>query len=48
VGQTSGLPVSRASGPVFRLHQVHGAGGSVNWQTGGLPQCACEGVHTAG
>jgi hypothetical protein len=29
VGQTSGLPVSRASGPVFRLHQVHGAGGSV-------------------
>jgi heterodisulfide reductase subunit A len=37
VGQTSGLPVSRASGPEFRPHQVHGAGGSVNRQTGGLP-----------
>ena len=37
LGQTSGLPVSRASGPVFRPHPVHGAGGSVNWQTGGLP-----------
>jgi hypothetical protein len=37
VGQTSGLPVSRASGPEFRRHQVHGAGGSVNRQTGGLP-----------
>jgi len=37
VGQTSGLPVRRASGPEFRRHRGHGAGGSVNRQTGGLP-----------
>jgi len=37
VGQTSGLPVNRASGPEFCRHQVDGAGGSVNRQAGGLP-----------
>jgi len=37
VGQTSGLPVRRASGPVFRPHSAQGAGGSLNRQTGGLP-----------
>jgi len=37
VGQTSGLPVSPASGPVFRPHYLYGAGGSLNRQTGGLP-----------
>jgi hypothetical protein len=33
VGQTSGLPVRRASGPKFRPPQGRGAGGSVNRQT---------------
>jgi len=37
VGQTSGLPVSRASGPVFRRPDGHGVRDSVNRQTGGLP-----------
>ncbi len=37
VGQTSGLTVGRASGPEFPHPQDHGAGGSVNRQTGGLP-----------
>ena len=36
VGQTSGLTVGRASGPEFPHSQDHGAGGSVNRQTGGL------------
>ena len=36
VGQTSGLTVRRASGPEFPPCQDHGAGGSVNCQTGGL------------
>ena len=37
VGQTSGLPVNRASGPVFRRPYGHGVRDSVNRQTGGLP-----------
>ena len=37
VGQTSGLPVSRASGLALRRPRGHGAGGPVNRQTGGLP-----------
>ena len=37
VGQTSGLPIGRASGPVFRPHPGHRAGGPVNWQAGGPP-----------
>jgi hypothetical protein len=37
VGQTSGLPVSRTSGPVLVRRHRHGAGGSVNRQAGGLP-----------
>jgi len=36
VGQTSGLTVGRASGPESPHPQAHGAGGSVNRQTGGL------------
>ena len=36
VGQTSGLTVGRASGPEFPHSQDHGAGGSVDRQTGGL------------
>ena len=36
VGRTSGLTVGRASGPEFTHPQDHGAGGSVNRQTGGL------------
>ena len=36
VGQTSGLTVGRASGPESPHSQTHGAGGSVNRQTGGL------------
>ena len=35
VGQTSGLPVNRASGPVFRRPDGHGVRDSVNRQTGG-------------
>ena len=36
VGRTSGLTVGRVSGPEFTHPQDHGAGGSVNRQTGGL------------
>jgi len=36
VSQTSGLTVGWASGPEFPHCQDHGAGGSVNRQTGGL------------
>jgi len=36
VGQTSGLTVSRVSGPEFLPPLGHGVGDSVNRQTGGL------------
>ncbi|MCX6913696.1 MAG: hypothetical protein NT167_11710, partial [Verrucomicrobia bacterium] len=36
VGQTSGLTVSRVSGPEFLPPQGHGVGDSANRQTGGL------------
>jgi hypothetical protein len=37
VGQTSALPVGRASGPEFQGYQAHGTGGSAHRQTRGLP-----------
>ena len=36
MGQTSGLTAGRVSGLEFPPSQDHGAGGSVNRQTGGL------------